>query len=77
MLPIVERKCHNWMLLLLERNFCQVGMPPLVERNCHHWILPLVAIHVHQGIPLVESGDQNLPLVESGDQGQMDPSKHF
>ena len=39
-------------------------------------MLPLVDINVHQGLPLVESGDQSLHLFDSGNQGPMDPSKH-
>ena len=39
-------------------------------------MLPLVERNLHQGLPLVESGDQILPLVESGNQGPMDPSEH-
>ena len=54
------------MLSLVEINVHQVGMLPLVERDFYHWILPLVERNVHQGIPLVVSGNQIFPLVESG-----------
>ena len=39
-------------------------------------MFPLVERNLHEGLPLVESGDQSLPLVKSGDYGPMDPSEH-
>ena len=76
MLRIVEKKCHHWILPLVEINVHQVGMLPLIERDFHHWMLPLVERNVHQGLPLVESYNQSLPLVEIGNQGMMDPSEY-
>ena len=52
--------------------FHKVWIIPLSDRDCYHWMLPLLERNVHQGLPIVYSGDHNLPLVDSGEQGPMD-----